>query len=102
MQPRTASPTDGVVREDALEGASVGRGGAASWAPGASGLPGAHDPCQVMRTVGCREPALCQSRASVAAVFPPVAAAVAAAVHPVGDDDGPANGGGGPAPASCC
>ena len=92
-----------MVREDALEGAPVSRVSAASRAPEASATPGAHDPCQVMRTVGGREPALwCQPRVSVAAVVPPVPTAVAAAVYPVGDDDGPANGGGGPAPASRC
>lgn len=69
----------------------------------------------VMRTpCGNREPApWCQSMVSVAAVFtavftavaavvPPVLTAVTATVDPVGDDDGPADGGGGPAPASCC
>jgi len=43
---------------------------------------------------------------SVAAVVPSVVTAVvtavAATVHSVGDDDGSADGRGGPAPASCC
>ena len=42
------------------------------------------------------------SVAAIAAVLPPVLTAVAATVHPVGDDDRPADGGGGTAPASCC
>ena len=42
------------------------------------------------------------SVAAIAAVLPPVLTAVVATVHPVGDDDRPADGGGGTAPASCC
>ena len=40
--------------------------------------------------------------AAVAAVVPPVFTSVTATVNPVGDNDGPADGGGGSAPASCC
>src|SRR6478736_2505418 len=45
---------------------------------------------------------LCVSVAAVAAVVAPVGAAVVATVDSVGDDHGPTDGGGGPAPASCC
>lgn len=70
-----------------------------------------------MRTRGSRDPAPYVRRggqpswsvATVATVVPPVAAvvptvltAVATTVNPVGDDNCSANGGGGPAPASCC
>src|SRR6478672_3062484 len=44
----------------------------------------------------------CVSVAAVAAVVAPVGTAVVATVDSVGDDHGPADGGGGPAPASCC
>ena len=62
---------------------------------------------------GAGEPALWfkprVSAAAVATVVPPVAAvvpavfpAVATTVNSVGDDDGPTDGDGGPAHASCC
>jgi hypothetical protein len=40
--------------------------------------------------------------AAVSAVVPPVLTPVSATVNPVGDDHGPADCGGSPAPASCC